>query len=112
MVLLNVVATASLVRTTQLTAIQKIIQSAVVWLIPLLGARLVLHLLDESDPDVVRHRWIPNDTINAYVFQALNIEAQAIDRAVEQEIEQTIYDSASEHVSHSADGHSGGGDGH
>ena len=41
----------------------------IVWLVPIVGALVVLHLLVESDPDLVRQRWIPNDTINTYVLQ-------------------------------------------
>jgi hypothetical protein len=65
-------------------------------------------LLVESDPDVVRQRWIPNDTINGYLLQALGLEARAFDRVATQEIEDFAMDTFTGHPSHSH--HGAGGD--
>jgi len=101
---LDVVATVCLVRTVQLTRFQKAAQGAIVWLVPIVAALVVLHLLVESDPDVVRQRWIPNDTINAYLLQVLGLEARAFDRAAVQEIENFAIDALSGHTSNSEQG--------
>ncbi|MEJ2440504.1 MAG: hypothetical protein P8Z72_12700 [Gammaproteobacteria bacterium] len=47
---LNVAATIWLVRTDDLNHFQKLGQGMTVWLLPYLGARLVLSLLRETDP--------------------------------------------------------------
>lgn len=56
-VYLNILASVSIARTLTLSGTQKAGQLAFSWLIPILGAKFVLHLLSESDPDSVR--WIP-----------------------------------------------------
>ena len=109
--LLNVMATVSLYRTTQLSHRQKVAQAALVWLIPFIAAWLVLRLLAESDPDAVRRHWTPNDTINEYVYQALGIEARIVTRQAEAYIENAIAESFSSHAEHSSGGESGGADG-
>jgi len=101
---LDVVATACLVRTAQLTRFQKVSQGVIVWLVPIIGALVVLHLLVEGDPDVVRQRWIPNDTINAYLLQVLGLEARALERVAGQEIEQFAVDAVTGHSSYSDTG--------
>jgi hypothetical protein len=101
---LNVVASICLVRTEQLTRFQKIAQGVVVWLVPIVGALVVLHLLVESDPNMVRHRWIPNDTINAQLLQVLGLEARVIDRVAAQEIENFAVDIFTGHASGSDSG--------
>lgn len=111
--LLNVSATVALVRTKQLTIAQKTIQGFIVWILPFIGARLITQLLAESEPGITGQRWIPNDTINLYVWQALGIEAQTANRTVETEIEQTVIHSVTEHFEHSGDHSLGdGGDFH
>ena len=105
---LDVVATACLVRTEQLSRFQKVAQAVIVWLVPIVGALVVLHLLVESDPDLVRQRWIPNDTINTYVLQVLGLEARAFDRLVEQEIRDLAIDAFASHATHSDQGAAGG----
>lgn len=101
---LDVVATICLLRTEQLSRFQKLAQGAFVWLLPVIGALLVLRLLAESDPDLVRQRWIPNNTVNSYVLQALGVEARVVDRAVGQEIEQFATDALTGHSGYSDSG--------
>jgi len=55
--------------------------------------------------------WIPDPSINRYVFELLGIEGKVAERAAEHVVEQAIIDSISEHVSHSNGGDSGGSDG-
>ena len=105
---LDVVATVCLVRTTQLTRFQKVAQGLIVWLVPVIGALVALHLLVESDPDVVRRRWLANDKINAYLLQVLRLEARTADREAAQEVEQFAVDAFSGHTSHSDQGGAGG----
>lgn len=108
-VLPDLMATVSLIRTSQLTRFQKIAQGVIVWCVPFIGAWLVLHLIGQSDREVIP-RWMPN-TINEYVFQVLGIEGKIATRAVEHEIEQTIGDLFTGHADHSGGGDSGGGHG-
>jgi hypothetical protein len=107
----DVVATISLIRTNQLTRFQKIAQTVIVWSVPFIGAWLVLHLIAQSDRIVIP-RWIPNESINEYVFQTLGIQSKMSLSAAENQIEQAFVDSISGHSSHSdGGGHSGGGEG-
>jgi hypothetical protein len=108
-VLPDLMATVSLIRTSQLTRFQKIAQGVIVWCVPFIGAWLVLHLIGQSDREVIP-QWMPN-TINEYVFQVLGVEGKIATRAVEHEIEQTIGDLFTGHADHSGGGDSGGGHG-
>jgi hypothetical protein len=103
-------ATVTLIRTSALTRFQKIAQGITVWLVPFIGAYLVLHLIGQSDRAVIP-QWIPNPAINKYVFQLLGIEGKIEMRAAEHVVEQAIIDSISEHMSHSSGGESVGSDG-
>jgi hypothetical protein len=76
--------------------------------VPIIGAWFVLHLIGESDRDVIP-RWIPNDSINEYVFQLLGIEGKMVTSAVEHELEQAVGDLFTGHADHSGGGESGGG---
>jgi hypothetical protein len=109
-VVLNLMATVSLIRTSSLTRIQKIAQAIIVWMVPFVGALLVLHLIGQSDRAAIPE-WIPDPAINQYVFQLLGIEGNVAERAAEQAVEQTIIHSISEHMSHSSGGDSSGSDG-
>jgi hypothetical protein len=109
-VVLNLMATVSLIRTSSLTRFQKIAQAIVVWMVPFVGALLVLHLIGQSDRAAIPE-WIPDPAINQYVFQLLGIEGNVAERAAEQAVEQTIIHSISEHMSHSSGGDSSGSDG-
>jgi hypothetical protein len=109
-VVLNLMATVSLIRTSSLTRIQKIAQAIIVWMVPFVGALLVLHLIGQSDRAAIPE-WIPDPAINQYVFQLLGIEGKVAERAAEQAVEQTIIHSISEHMSHSSWGDSSGSDG-
>jgi len=104
---LNVMATRSLFRTTELGLGQKIAQGVIVWLLPFGGALMVLRILAEGDPAAVPQRWLSNETVNEYVLQALRIEAQTAEQAAEHQMEQAIVESVSGHESHSG-GHDGG----
>ena len=106
----SLVATVSLIRTEQLTRFQKIAQTVIVWVVPIVGAWLVVYLVSQSDRRVVP-RWIPNDTINDYVYQLLGFEGKIALRAAEQELEHAVLDSLSGHETH-VGGHDPGGGGH
>jgi carbon starvation protein CstA len=107
----NLLATVALVRTTSLTRFQKVAQGVIVWVLPLLGAFLVLHLIGQSDR-VAIEEWIPDTAINRYVFELLGIEGKVAERAAEQVVEQAIIHTISEHMSHQgSDGETGGSDG-
>jgi hypothetical protein len=109
--LLNLMATVSLIRTSALTRFQKIAQAIIVWLLPFIGAWLVLHLIGQSDRAVIPE-WIPDPAINRYVFELLGIEGKVAERAAEHVVEQAIIHSISEHMSHhSSGGETGGADG-
>jgi hypothetical protein len=108
--LLNLLATVSLIRTSSLTGFQKIAQGVIVWMLPFLGAFLVLHLIGQSDQAAIP-QWIPDPAINEYVFQLLGIEGKVAERAAQHVVEQAIIHSISEHMSHAGGGESAGSDG-
>ena len=54
---LNVLASVSVVKSISLSGIQKAGQFVFAWLVPIIGAKFVLHILSDSEPEVVR--WIP-----------------------------------------------------
>jgi hypothetical protein len=105
----NLMATVALVRTSGLTRFQKVAQGVIVWMLPLLGAFLVLHLIGQSDCAAIPE-WIPDPAINRYVFELLGIEGKVAERAAEHVVEQAIIDSISEHMNRSS-GDSAGSDG-
>jgi hypothetical protein len=109
-VVLNLMATVSLFRTSSLTRFQKIAQGLIVWMLPFLGAFLVLHLIGQSDQAAIP-QWIPDPAINRYVFELLGIEGKVAERAAEHVVETAIINSISEHMSHSSGGESAGSDG-
>jgi hypothetical protein len=106
----NLLATVALFRTSGLTRFQKVAQGVIVWMLPFIGAFLVLHLIGQSDR-VAIPVWIPDPAINRYVFELLGIEGKVAERAAEHVVEQTIINSISEHMSHSGGGESAGADG-
>ena len=110
LVLLNLMATVALIRTSELTQFQKIAQGIVVWALPFAGAFLVLHLIGQSDREAIPE-WIPDPEINRYVFELLGIEGKVAERAAEHVVEQTIINTISEHMSHSGAGDTAGSDG-
>jgi hypothetical protein len=56
-VYLNILASVSVFKSTSLSGLQKVGQLIFSWLIPILGAKFVLHILSDSEPEAVR--WIP-----------------------------------------------------
>ena len=106
----NLMATVALVRTSGLTQFQKVAQGVIVWVLPFVGAFLVLHLIGQSDRAAIPE-WIPDPAINRYVFELLGIEGKVAERAAEHVVEQTIIHSISEHMSHSSSGDSTGSEG-
>jgi hypothetical protein len=109
-VVANLMATVALIRTSGLTRFQKVAQGVIVWMLPLVGAFLVLHLIGQSDRAAIP-QWTPDPAINRYVFELLGIEGKVAERAAEHVVEQAIIDSISEHISHSGGGDSSGADG-
>lgn len=91
---LAVVATIALHRTEDLDRAQKIGQGIIVWLVPIIGALFVLHLLQNHDQDAIPEKWVPNDTINHYVRDLLGFEARATNRfakgTIEHEVVETV----------------------
>lgn len=110
-IMANAMATVALIRTSGLTRFQKIAQGVIVWMLPIVGASLILHLIGQSDRAAIP-QWIPDPAINRYVFELLGIEGKVAERAAEHVVEQTIIDSISEHMGHhSSGGESAGSDG-
>ena len=96
-------ATVVLVRTDSLTRFQKVAQGVIVWVLPFIGAFLVLRLIGQSDRAAIPE-WIPDTAINRYVFELLGIEGKIAERAA-------VIHSISEHMGHSSGGESAGSDG-
>ncbi len=92
---LNVIACIALYRTDDVGRIQKVAQAAIIWLVPLVGAMLVLRIINEQDEEAVPRRWIPNDTINAYVRSALGVQARGLNRVARDAIESEIVETFS-----------------
>jgi hypothetical protein len=110
-ILANLMATIALARTCALTRFQKVAQGVLVWLLPFIGAFLVLHLIGQTDKDAIPE-WIPNPEINRYVLEMLGVEGKVAERAAEHVVQTAIIDSISEHMSHdSSGGEIGGVDG-
>ena len=56
---LNALATLAVNYDHTLNKTQKIAQSFIVWLVPLIGASLILHLVSEHYPQAIPRNWIP-----------------------------------------------------
>lgn len=56
-VYLNVLTTVSILKASSLSRTQKILQLLFSWLLPIVGAKFVLNILAEGEPEVVQ--WIP-----------------------------------------------------
>jgi len=56
---LNVLATMAIRYDHSLDKTQKTGQQCIVWLIPILGASVVLHLVYEHSPEAIPKSWIP-----------------------------------------------------
>ena len=107
-VYLSLMATVGVLRTDALTIGQKAAQAAIAWLIPIIGARLVVHLLSEQDIEAIPRRWAPNDTVNYYVLTALGVPAREMTRFAGRVIQNEIYETIAEHLPGSSGDHSPG----
>ena len=56
-VYLNVLAFIGLAKSRELSSFQKVSQSVFVWLVPIIGSKLVLNMLSEAEPESTK--WIP-----------------------------------------------------
>ena len=56
---LNALATLAVKYDHTLDKTQKIAQSFIVWLVPFIGAGLILHLVSEHYPQAIPRNWIP-----------------------------------------------------
>ena len=75
---LNVLASIALKRSEALNRSQKLWQLAIIWLVPMFGALLVLHLLSESEKEAIPNKWIPQ-ALHNYIYP--NAQAEAIKRS-------------------------------
>lgn len=106
---LSLMATVGILRTDTLTKPQKLAQISIAWLIPIVGARLVVHLLSEQDIEAIPQRWMPNDTMNYYVLSSLGVPAQAMTRFASRVIQNEIYETIAERVSSASSEPASGG---
>jgi len=74
-------------------------QLLIAWLVPIVGARLVMYLLVEHDLEAIPRRLIPNDTVNHYLFTALGVPARHLTRIAKTAIQHEVYDAVSSHFS-------------
>lgn len=56
-VYLNILASVSLLKSNDLSVFQKVSQLMFVWLIPIIGSKLVLNMLSEAEPESTE--WVP-----------------------------------------------------
>lgn len=98
---LALMASIALFRTGDLDASQRIGQLLIVWMFPVLGPLFILHLLAEHDIDAIPTKWIPNERANAYLLQALGIQARGLTQFARGQIENEIVESISESMSDS-----------
>jgi len=115
--LLNVLACVALVRAADMPRRQKIAQCIFAWVVPIIGAHLVVHFLSESEPQAIPERWIPNDIINGMLDSALGVTVRQVAHYSESVLEKEVLDVVSGHftsgeavATHDAGGPSGGGD--
>ena len=95
LVLLNVFVTLAVLKSSDLRTGQKITQCMLVWLVPLVGALLALHILRESAADPLMSVGSPQSDVNLYVSQSLGFQARAANRATRQQLEDTVVESIS-----------------
>jgi tellurite resistance protein TehA-like permease len=98
-VLLDVTATIALVRSQDLSRLRKVAQLAVVWLVPIIGAHLVVRFLYESEPRAIPDRWVPNDAINVVLLGALGVTVREVVNLAESAVEQQVIHAVSGHFS-------------
>jgi hypothetical protein len=96
--LVNTRATYVLMTGDSATRAQKIVQTCIVWLLPILGALLMLALHDRR---IVPPSGAPlsADEINPLVNQALQPIAKTANRAAERVIQEEVLDAVTEQVS-------------
>jgi hypothetical protein len=88
-----------------LEKVQKIAQLIFVWVIPIIGAGFVLHLVFDHSPDVIPRSWIP------WPFKGLIYGPKPKPNKNRDETEIDYYAGRSRHGGHdSSGGDSGGGD--
>lgn len=95
LVLLNVVATGALLFAPGASWRQVAAQAAIVWLLPVVGALLVLHLHWEIFFRAGSRSSLSPEAPHAYVAQALEAEAQAATHAARAVIEHEVMDTLS-----------------
>ena len=74
---LNVVATLGVMRARTLERFQKVAQALIVWLVPALGALLVLHLLRDAEPEALPRRVLGSRGLAWYVYAGDRRDAPA-----------------------------------
>ncbi|WP_125931908.1 hypothetical protein [Thiosocius teredinicola] len=56
---LNVLSTFAASHDGTLDSFQRKAQITVVWLVPVLGAMLILYLVRQNEPEAIRRKWVP-----------------------------------------------------
>ena len=101
---LNVAVTLAVLRSGDLPTGQKIAQCTLIWLIPLVGALLVRYILRDNAADPHQSVGSSHSEENLYVSQSLGVQARAANRAVRQQLEDTVVEGISESSSSSGAG--------
>ena len=106
-------ATIALYRTEDIEPLNKLIQGAVSWCIPIVGPMLVLYFIAEHDAPSIPFQWSDNPSVNLYVWQALTCHAKVANELTKAQIEvevlETVADVFTSDGAGAGDG--GGGDG-
>jgi hypothetical protein len=97
--LTNAWVSARVIRAAHLSRGQVIAQVAVVWLLPIVGALLVMHFLQENAPTKRQEPWSSPEKINSQLEQVLRPMATGATKAARQQIEQDVVEHFSEHSS-------------
>jgi hypothetical protein len=93
---LNVAMTLAVLRSNALRTGQKIAQCALIWLVPLVGALLVRHVLRERIADHHQVALSSESEVDPYVNQSLGVQARAANRVARQQLEDAVVEITSE----------------
>lgn len=78
-VYLDIVATVSLWRTISLNRFQKIAQVVIVWVVPYLGAWLILYLMAREEPEAVPAHSLGSATLGIYLVPGIRVHFTSVD---------------------------------
>jgi hypothetical protein len=95
---INTMTSIAVMKATDQTSLQRTGQLLATWLVPVVGAMLVLHLIAEFDRPAIPDRWLPNQTINGLLLAALQIPARHVVALPKHLLQQAAVNAAADHL--------------